>query len=129
MAEIVKARNPIKDKIAIVGVASTGFTRENGNRSRNALAAQASVDAIRDAGLTAKDIDGVVATAHQPSWMVSALGLPAVTHYTSQPMPLVMGITDAMNAVFSGSADCVLVYHALYRSAATSRAAMRYSAW
>jgi acetyl-CoA acetyltransferase len=120
---IVKARNPIKDQIAIVGVASTGFSRDNGNRSRNALAATAAVNAIRDAGLSAKDIDGVVGTAHNPAWMVSALGLPAVTHYTSHSMPFVLSVIDAMNAVFSGSADCVLVYHSVYRSAATSRAA------
>lgn len=123
MAAIIKQRNPIKDKIAIVGVGSTGFTRENGGPSRNALAAAASVAAIRDAGLTANDIDGVVATVHPPHWMVSALGLPAVTHYVSQPMPLVNGIVDAMNAVFSGSADYVLVYHSLFRSGAVSRAA------
>jgi acetyl-CoA acetyltransferase len=123
MVSLVKARNPIKDKVAIVGVASTGFSRDNGALSRNALAATAAVNAIRDAGLSAADIDGVVGTAHNPAWMVSALGLPAVTHYTSHPMPLVLGITDAMNAVFSGSADCVLVYHGVYRSAAASRAA------
>jgi acetyl-CoA acetyltransferase len=122
-AHVVKARNPIKDRVAIVGVASTGFSREGFDRSRNSLAAEAAVNAIRDAGLTANDIDGVVGTAHNPAWMVSALGLPAVTHYSSQPMPLVFGIVDAMNAVYSGSADCVLVYHALYRTPATSRSA------
>lgn len=117
------ARNPIKDKVAIVGVASTGFKRDGEGRSRNSLAAEASVNAIRDAGLTGADIDGVVGTSHSAAWMASALGLPAVTHYTSQPMPLVFGIEDAMNAVFSGSADCVLIYHALYRTPAISRSA------
>ncbi|MGE0384661.1 MAG: thiolase family protein [Gammaproteobacteria bacterium] len=117
------ARNPIKDKVAIVGIGSTGFSRDGGGRSRNSLAAEAAVQAIRDAGLAAADIDGVVATAHSAAWMASALGLPAVTHYVSHPMPLVFGITDAMNAIFSGSADCVLVYHAVYRTPATSRSA------
>jgi acetyl-CoA acetyltransferase len=128
VANFIKSRNPIKDKVVIVGVASTGFSRDgfsndHGAQSRDSLAATAAVNAIRDAGLTAKDIDGVVGTVHNPAWMVSALGLPAVTHYTSHPMPLVLGITDAMNAVFAGSADCVLVYHAVYRTAAASRAA------
>lgn len=123
MANIHKLRNPVKDKIAIVGVGSTGFSKEGNQRSRGSLAAQSSISAIRDAGLRAQDIDGVVGTAHSPWWMVSALGLPNVRHFTSHPMPLVLGITDAMNAVFSGSADCVLVYHAVYRTPATSRAA------
>jgi len=123
MANILKLRNPIKDQVAIVGIGSTGFSKDGSDRSRGSLAAEASIKAIRDAGLTAKDIDGVVATAHTPWWMVSTLGLPSVRHYTSHPMPLVLGITDAMNAVFSGSADYVLVYHAVYRTPATSRAA------
>ena len=117
------ARNPIKDQVAIVGIGSTGFSRDGGRRSRNSFAAEAAVAAIRDAGLGAQDIDGVVATNHSPSWMVSALGLPAVTHYTSHPMPLVFGVVDAMNAVFSGSADYVLIYHSVYRTPAASRSA------
>ncbi|MGE0877431.1 MAG: thiolase family protein, partial [Acidimicrobiia bacterium] len=51
------------------------------------------------------------------------LGLPEVTHHSNQPMPLVFGIVDAMNAIFSGSAESVLVYHALYRAPAISRSA------
>lgn len=123
MAEIHRLRNPIKDKIAIVGIGSTGFSKDGYPRSRGSLAAEASIKAIRNAGLTAKDIDGVVGTCHNPWWMVTTLGLPGVRHFTNHPMPLVLGITDAMNAVFSGSADCVLVYHAVYRTPSTSRAA------
>lgn len=116
-------RNPIKDKVAIVGVGSTGFSREEFKKSRNHLAVEASVAAIKDAGLTAADIDGVVATGNSPTWMASALGLPAVTHHSNQPPPLVFGIVDAMNAIFSGAANAVLVFHSVYRTPANSRSA------
>ena len=117
------ARNPIKDQIAFVGVGSTGFTRDANARSRLDLALEAAVKAIEDSGLTKTDIDGVVGTFPQAREMAFHLGLPAVTHHSNQPMPLVFGVVDAMNAVFSGSADAVLVFHALYRAPAISRSA------
>jgi 3-oxoacyl-[acyl-carrier-protein] synthase III len=54
------ARNPAKDRVAIVGVGSTGFTRTN-ERSALALGLDAATRAIRDAGLGARDVDGVIA--------------------------------------------------------------------
>jgi acetyl-CoA acetyltransferase len=55
------ARSPIQDQIAIVGIGSTGFSRAT-DRSSLALALEASTAAIRDAGLEARDINGVVST-------------------------------------------------------------------
>lgn len=117
------ARNPVKDQIAIVGVGSTGFSRDSGHHSRDSLAARAAIAAIEDAGLSKADIDGVCGTTPSAARMVSLLGLPEVTHYTNQPSPVVFTIVDAMNAVFSGSADTVLAYHSMYRSPAISRSA------
>jgi acetyl-CoA acetyltransferase len=119
----MSTRNPIKDKIAFVGVASTGFARDGGSRTRDSFALEAATAAIRDAGLTAADIDGVVCWAPSAYNMVAALGLPEVTHYSNQPMPLVFGVVDAMNAIYAGAADNVLIIHALYRSPAISRSA------
>jgi acetyl-CoA acetyltransferase len=118
-------RNPIKDAVAFTGVGSTGFFRDANTRSRLDLALEACVKAIQDSGLSKEDINGVVGTAPQAHLIASSLGLPEVTHYSNQPMPLVFGVTDAMNAVFSGSADAVLVFHALYRAPVNSRAAAR----
>src|SRR5690606_23923868 len=77
---IVK-RNPIKDQVAIVGVGTTGFARTS-DRSALALALDASTKAIRDAGLTAADIDGVVAIAEPgapgPDKLATSLGLTDV---------------------------------------------------
>jgi acetyl-CoA acetyltransferase len=122
----VSVRNPIKDQVAIVGVASTGFSRTN-QRSSLALALDASTRAIRDAGLTAADIDGIVAIgepgAPGPQQLASALGTPTITHFT-KPTPVVMfSIIDAMNAIYSGSADTVLVCASMMRLPWASRSA------
>ena len=114
------SRNPIKDKVAFAGVGSTGFFRDANARSRLDLALEACIKAIEDSGLGKEEINGVVGTAPQAHLIASSLGLPEVTHHSNQPMPLVFGVTDAMNAIFSGSADAVLLYHALYRAPAIS---------
>jgi acetyl-CoA acetyltransferase len=112
------ARNPIKDRIAVVGVGSTGFTRRS-ERSALALGLEAATMAIRDAGLRAADIDGVVAIgepgAPAAQTFASALGLDVVTHW-SRPAPVVMfAIADAVHAIVAGSADTVLVVSAMLR--------------
>lgn len=119
-------RNPIKDQVAIVGVGTTGFARSS-DRSALALALDASTQAIRDAGLTAADIDGVVAISEPgapgPDKLATSLGLTDVTHFT-RPTPVVMNaLVDAMNAIFSGSCDTVLVCSAMLRLPWNSRSA------
>lgn len=114
----MSARNPVKDRVAIAGVGSTGFSRDAG-RSALALALDAATRAIRDAGLAAKDVDGVIAIgepgAPSPQTLASALGLEAVTHW-SRPSPVVVfAIADAVNAIHAGSADTVLVVSSLLR--------------
>jgi acetyl-CoA acetyltransferase len=122
----VISRNPIKDQVAIVGLGTTGFTRTS-DQSSLAMALDASTQAIRDAGLTAADIDGVVSIgepgAPGPDMLATSLGLTDVTHFT-KPTPVVMNaIVDAMNAVFSGSCDTVLVCSSMMRLPWNSRSA------
>jgi acetyl-CoA acetyltransferase len=105
-------RTPMKDQVAIVGLGSTGFSREGG-RSVLAMALAAATEAITDAGLTAGDIDGVVATSEPgavgPEAIAAALGLTEATHH-SKPTPVAMfSLLDAARAVFTGAADHVLV--------------------
>jgi len=121
-------RSPAKDQVAFVGVGTTGFTR-HGSRSALELGLEASTKAILDAGLTADDIDGVVAVgepgAPSAPQLIAALGLDAVTH-VSRPAPVVMnGITDAVAAVFSGACDHVLVCSAMLMLPWASRGAAR----
>jgi acetyl-CoA acetyltransferase len=55
--------------------------------------------------------------------LASSLGIPEVTHFSS-PSPVVMfSIVDAMNAIFSGSCDTVLVCSAMLRLPWASRSA------
>ena len=121
------ARNPIRDQVAIVGLGTTGFARDSGGRSSKALACEAAIAAIRDAGLEAQDIDGVVGPLEpagpHPNEMAAALGISEVTHFSS-PMPVAMfALASAANAVFSGSCDTVLLYYAYQRLPWNSRSA------
>ncbi len=123
------ARNPIRDEVAIVGVGTTGFSRDAGGRSSKSLACEASINAIRDAGLTAKDIDGVVGPLEpggpHTQEMAAALGLHELSHHAS-PMPVAMfALISAANAVFSGSCDTVLLYYAYQRLPWNSRSAAK----
>jgi len=122
-------RNPIRDEIAIVGLGSTGFSRDSGGRSSKALACDAAIRAIRDAGLEAKDIDGIVGANEpggpNPNQMTAALGLPQVTHFSSPTPVAVFALVDAMNALFSGSCDTVLLYYAYQRLPWNSRSAAK----
>lgn len=120
------ARNPVKDQVAIVGLGSTGFTRTN-ERSSLALGLEAATRAIRDAGLRASDVDGVVAVAEPgapgPPMFASSLGLDSVTHWT-KPSPVIgFALVDAVNAIFAGSADVVLIVSAMLRLPWASRSA------
>ena len=73
--------------MAIAGVGLSPYARDRGATTELALVLEAAVAAIRDAGLTAADIDGVVGGGLltggiDPATVVSALGLPAVTWWT-----------------------------------------------
>jgi acetyl-CoA acetyltransferase len=119
-------RNPVKDQVAIVGVGTTGFSRTN-QRSSLALALDASTQAIRDAGITGADVDGIVAIgepgAPGPQALAAALGITDVTHF-SRTAPVVMfSIVDAVNAVFSGACDVALVCSSMLRLPWASRSA------
>jgi acetyl-CoA acetyltransferase len=114
--------NPIKDQVAIVGVGSTGFVRDS-LKSQNALALEACVSAIEDAGLTRHDIDGLVGTQPNVRYVAAALGFSRVTHYLNPTLPFSFSLLDAINAIYSGSCHTVLVYHSVYRSPTVSKAA------
>ena len=121
------ARNPIRDEVAIVGLGSTGFSRDADGRSSKALACEASIRAIRDAGLEAADIDGLVGAAEpggpQPYAMSAALGLPGVTHFSNPTPVAIFALVDAMNAIFSGACETVLLYFPYLRLPWNSRSA------
>jgi acetyl-CoA acetyltransferase len=114
---------PIKDQTAIIGVASPPYVRDAG-RSANAMVLDACIGAIRDAGLTAADIDGICGSPVAPAYAIQAgLGIPAITWWCNPIIPFQHQIIEAMNAVHSGVCTTVLCYHGTYRAAGTSRSA------
>jgi hypothetical protein len=124
----VTGRNPAKDQVAIAGVGLSPYARDRGATTELAMALEAAVAAIRDAGLSAADIDGVVGGGLltggiDPATVVSALGLPAVTWWMRAAPPIMNHLVAAVNAVWTGACEVALVYHSVYRVSGFSRSA------
>ena len=119
-------RNVVKDQVAVVGVGSTGFSRSTA-ATPLANACAAAIAAIRDAGLTAADIDGIVMPGEPggpgPNVVASALGLPRVTHFSRTAPVAMFAFTDAVHAVFSGACENVVVVYPYMRLPWASRQA------
>src|SRR4051812_47147934 len=113
--------NPLKDRIAFASAATTGFARDQGEVTPASLALDACTAAIRDAGIRADEINGLVGA--NPQYIQSSLGIPHLTYWNGPGVPFVSAIANAMNAVATGAADVVLAYHSLYRNPMFSRAA------
>src|SRR5258708_30443059 len=112
------------DQVAIVGVGTTPYTRD-GRKSLRRLTLDAAMSAIRDAGLTARDVDGIVGStstidAHA---MQSGLGIPEVSWSANLRIPFTAMVIQATNAIYAGVCHTVLAYHATYRTGGTSRTA------
>jgi acetyl-CoA acetyltransferase len=117
----------IKDKAAIVGVGSTEFSKNSG-RSELSLAAEACKAALDDAGLTPKDLDGMVTFTMDMNEEVDvarALGCDDLSFYARVPYGGGAGtgcIHQAAMAIATGMAETVVVYRAL-----NGRSGHRYS--
>lgn len=97
----MKRENKINDKCAIVGIGQTEFQVTLG-RDRLALALEAITNAVRDAGLSIKDIDGIVKYSIDASAsaeiLAANMGLDNVTYFGETTM--------------GGGAGCATVAHA-----------------
>ena len=77
----------LSDQAAIVGIGQTEFSKNSG-RSELQLAAEASLSAIRDAGLDPSDIDGMATFTLDSSdelLLMRALGLQEVNYWSRAP--------------------------------------------
>lgn len=108
----------VPDACAIAGIGTTAFTKSSGV-SPTALAAEAALAAIGDAGLEPGDIDGFVRSDYDetsPVALADALGLEDVAYWgqtgAGGAAPCAM-VGQAAAAVRSGLARHVLVYRAL----------------
>lgn len=110
----------ISNRTAITGIGWTTFSK-SADRSVLALATEASLRAINDAGLAASDVDGVVTYFHNqdtvaPRQLVQALGL---TDCSFQTMSALGGgwacaaVASAAMAIHAGLCRNVLVFRAM----------------
>jgi acetyl-CoA acetyltransferase len=112
----VGVRNPAKDKVAIVGAGRVPYARDAGC-SGPALAIAAAQAAIRDAGITKEEVDGVCGSPILSDIeMQIALGLPEVTWGATLRIPFAHQLVEAINAVWAGACETAVVYHATYRA-------------
>jgi acetyl-CoA acetyltransferase len=116
-------RNPVKDQVAIIGTGSTGYTRHGSDRTQAALAVEACMNAVQDAGVDKSLIDGVVGTIPPAPYVTAALGLTDIRYHTSEMTPFGHTVIQAANAIFAGACDMAVVYHSVYRTPMTSRSA------
>jgi acetyl-CoA acetyltransferase len=107
----------LRDKAAIVGIGQTEFSKDSG-RSELQLAAEASIAAIRDAGLTPADIDGMATFTLDSSdelLLMRTLGIQEVNFWSRAPFGGAGANTTVMQAaaaVASGAAKHVLIWRA-----------------
>ena len=118
-----------QNKVAIVGVGHSQVGRKL-ERPLGALAVDASLKAIADAGLTVQDIDGIVnypqtdgaGVGPQPGvssaplqWMVDGLGIERVNWWATGGGNISTAIGYAIMAIASGMCENVLAYRPMHQ--------------
>lgn len=122
----MKRRNPIADQVAVVGWSTTGYNRgAPTSDTATTLALRACAGAVRDAGLTAADVDGLCGTSVLATTVQAGLGLPRVTWWANSYLPFTLNLTAAVHAIHAGTCETALVYHSPFRSPALSRQAAK----
>ena len=117
------ARNPARDQVAIVGLGRSPYSRDRPGCSPGSLVLEATVAAVRDAGLAATDIDGICGSMVSAQYVQAAMGVPAVTWFANPQGVIGNQVVAAVAAVASGMCDTALVYHHAYRMPWASRRA------
>ncbi|MGH3444766.1 MAG: thiolase C-terminal domain-containing protein, partial [Nocardioidaceae bacterium] len=114
------ARPAFCDRTAIVGVGDTAFSRDS-HSSVLSLAAQACDAALADAGLTGRDVDGIISyslggDSEHASAVATALAVPRLSWVSDLDMggqaPCLL-VLQASAAIHAGLATTVLIYRAL----------------
>ncbi|HMO67918.1 MAG TPA: hypothetical protein PKE25_04520, partial [Novosphingobium sp.] len=124
------ARNPLRSKIAIVGVGSTAYGRDL-ERSLLSLGLEAATRAMADAGIDRQQIDGICGSGMTPLAMggagfLSLQGALGIEHTTwGMNSWLGSALVASVQAVFSGICDTALCVQSYLREPGMSRAAAR----
>lgn len=117
----------LKNQAAIVGIGQTEFSKNSG-RSELQLACESTAAAIKDAGLTPADIDGMTTFSMDTSDEIEvarAVGIKDLTFFSRMPHGggAAIGVMhQATMAIATGSATAVVVYRSL-----NGRSGARYS--
>jgi acetyl-CoA acetyltransferase len=107
----------ISGRAAIAGIGATEFSKESG-RSELQLAAEACIAAIKDAGLTPADVDGLVTFTQDASSEIAVareLGIPELSFFSRVDYgggAACGTVAHAAMAVASGQAETVVCYRA-----------------
>jgi acetyl-CoA acetyltransferase len=109
----------LKDAVAISGIGRSPYARDR-EATELSMVTDAVVEAIRDAGLSRDQIDGVVGGGVltggvDPATVVASLGLPSITFWAPCRPPIVNALMAAVHAVAAGTCRAVVVYHSMYR--------------
>jgi acetyl-CoA acetyltransferase len=116
--------NPARGRVAFAGVGRSRYNRDRDNRdSIGAITLRACQEAIQDAGLSADDIDGVCGSMVNSQYVQMGLGLGEVSWFANPELVIGNQLVAARNAIWSGAATTVLVYHTVYRLPFQSKAA------
>jgi acetyl-CoA acetyltransferase len=107
----------LSDRTAIAGIGVTEFSKDSG-RSELRLAAEACLAAIRDAGLTPADVDGLVTFTQDTNAEIAVareLGIPELSFFSRVDYgggAACGTVAHAAMAVASGQAETVVCYRA-----------------
>ena len=117
------------NEVAIVGIGRTQMSRR-GERAIGALAVEASLKAIEDAGITLRDIDGLSTypestgpgvgptpgvSSSNLQWMVQGLGVEQINWWSNGGGNISTAIGTAAMAIATGMCNYVLVWRSMYQ--------------
>jgi len=103
----------LRHKVAIVGAAETDSVGVQPDKSMLQLHAESAMNALRDAGLTPADVDGVATAGPSPAAVAEYLGIiPRYVDGTSVGgCSFLIHVRHAVAAIAAGMVDTVLVTH------------------
>ena len=122
---MTSGRNPMKDRVAIAGAATTGFQPRNTGRSQASYVAEACKAVLEPVRPDAAGRRRPVRVAARAPAVQSMLGIPEVTWFANPMIPFGNHLAAAASAVHSGLCDVVLAYHGAYRMAWNTGSALK----
>jgi acetyl-CoA acetyltransferase len=104
--------NPAMDKVAFAGVGRSRYSRNlESTDTPGTTTLRACMEAIQDAGISPAEVDGVCGSMVNSQFIQEGLGLGEVTWYANPELVIGNQLIAAINAICSGAASIVLVYH------------------